>query len=312
MRKLAIFRRLIVLLDGTAPSQGAFIHALEWAWRLQLPIHAWALPELDTGERSPKPVEPWDPVSVAPLPAASFSDSSVTTVDACVSICAEWDVKLGLTRIEGVPSQWFGQNLRPDDLLIVSYTPTRTERLALVQQVLQQPAAVLLCPKVWRGTLSRMLVLYRSCEQNQQTLATAMQLCRCVRATPVVFTVAHSQHHGCRLQQPARTAFAEHSQRGNFDLVIGADVAEAAARVARWRQCQLVVMGRYGRKRWAHWFGSTTERLIKLADSLAVLTIPRRQASDLDAELGDESASLGKAFRWRGSADIPQGKLGGW
>ena len=86
-RKSTIFRRLIVLLDETTPLQGAFMHALEWAWHLRLPIHAWALPELDAGENLPKPIEPWDPLSAARLSAASVSDGFVTKVKACVEVC---------------------------------------------------------------------------------------------------------------------------------------------------------------------------------------------------------------------------------
>jgi nucleotide-binding universal stress UspA family protein len=284
---------LIVLLDEMPPLQGAFIHALEWAWYLRLPIHAWALAELDASQNSPNPVEAWDAVSRARLPATAVPDSFVAKVNGCVRVCGEWGVKFGLTQIEGIVSQWFEQNLRPDDLLILSPAPARTGRLALVRQVLHQSAAVLLCPKDWRSTLSRMLVLYRSGEQNQHSLVTAMELCRCVRATPVVLTVARSQREGYRLQQPARAAFAEQGQCGNFDLVIGADVAEAAARVARWRQCQLLVMGRYGRLRWTHWLdGSTTDRLIGLADSLAILTIPKREVFSLGEDPGTTAMTL--------------------
>jgi nucleotide-binding universal stress UspA family protein len=142
------------------------------------------------------------------------------------------------------------------------------------QQLLQQPAAVLICPEQWRSSLSRMLVLYRNREQNQDALATIIDLCRCVQATPIVLTVAGTEREGRLLQQPARIAFAEHGLGGNFDLLLGSEVAEAAARVARWRQCRLLVIGRYGRRPWARWFGgSTTERLLALAETFPVLTI---------------------------------------
>ena len=122
-----------------------------------------------------------------------------------------------------------------------------SDRLALIRQLLQEPAAVLICPESWKSTLSRLLVLYRSHEQNDPMLTTVIELCRCLRAKPVVLTVGRTEREGWRRQQPARAAFAEHGQSGNFDLLIGSEVAEAAIRVARWRQCQLVVMGRYGR-----------------------------------------------------------------
>jgi nucleotide-binding universal stress UspA family protein len=201
-------------------------------------------------------------------------------VNACAKVCADLGLKLGLTPLEGDPARWLEQHLEPDDLLVITHAPTGTERRWLLRQVLQANAAVLICPETWKRTLSRMLVLYRSCGQSQDALATAMELCRYVRATPVVLTVAGTQREAQRLQQPARAAFAEHGQRGNFDLSIGPEVAEAAAHVARWRQCQLVIMGRYGRPQWTRWFGgSTTDSLISLADSLAVLTIPKRLGS---------------------------------
>jgi nucleotide-binding universal stress UspA family protein len=246
---------------------------------------------------------------VFPVPP---SDESVARVNACAKICTEWGVKLGLTPMEGDPSLWLRQHLQPDDLLLVTYAPAAPERLASIRQVLQQTAAVLICPEVWKATLSRMLVLYRSWEQSQDALATAMELCRCVRATPVVLTVARTQREGQRLQQPARAAFAEHGQNGNFDLLIGAKVAEAAARVARWRQCQLLVMGRYGRPEWARWFGgSTTERLIGLADSFAVLTIPKRLVSNVDRKLSEKAPALGRPVHVLGHGATPERKLGG-
>jgi nucleotide-binding universal stress UspA family protein len=300
-----------VLLDDEAPWQGAFAHALEWAWHLRLPIHAWALPPCGAVEDPRRPIEPWDAVSLARLSTRSVSDAFVTRMNACAKVCTEWGVKLGLTRIEGVPSRWFGQHLRPDDLFLIGYAPDRAERLALVRQVLRQTAAVLLCPKVWRSTLSRMLVLYRSCQQNQQALATAIELCRCVGATPVVLTVARSQREGCRLQQPARAAFAEAGQSGHFDLLIGAEVAEAAARVARWRQCRLLVMGRYGRLPWTRWFGgSTTERLVGLADSLAVLTLPKRDFVDRGDDSCSKEATLADTSRWRASRGVSEQQVG--
>jgi nucleotide-binding universal stress UspA family protein len=140
-----------------------------------------------------------------------------------------------------------------------------------------------------------MLILYRNREQNQDALATVIGLCRCVPATPIVLTVAATEHEGRRLQQSARRAFAEHRLGGNFDLLIGSEIAEAAARVARWRQCQLLVVGRYGRRPWTHWFGgSTTERLIALAEFFPVLTIPKQRKSNGGSDPGAALSALGR------------------
>jgi nucleotide-binding universal stress UspA family protein len=288
-RSFAIFRRLIVLLDDGAPLQGAFAHALEWAWHLRLPIHAWALS--------------------FPGPA---SEEFAAKVNACAKVCGDWGVELRLTPMDGESVLRFRQQLRPEDLLIVSYAPTVPERLALIRQVLQEPAAVLICPQAWKSSLSHMLFLYRGCDQNQEALATVMDLCRCLQTTPVVLTVAGSQREGSRLQQPVRAAFADHRQEANFDLLIGAEVAEAAARVARWRHCQLLVMGCYGRPPWARWFGgSTTERLIGLADSLAVLTIPKRDTSAVPPDSSETLGGLGEIFRLRARGRTHRRKVGG-
>ena len=234
-------------------------------------------------------------------------------------MCAGRGVKLGLTLMEGDRARWLEQHVEPDDLVLVSYPagkrrpsssaredslrfPPGSERLAMIRQLLQQPAAVLICPENWKSTLSRMLVLYRSREQNEEMLTTVIDLCRCVRVQPVVLTVAGTEGEAWRRQQPARAAFAEHGQSGNFDLLIGSEIDEAAMHVSRWRQCQLVVMGRYGRPLWTHWFGgSTTERLLGMADSVAVLTIPKRTASAFYSgrsatvsNRGDSNGSLGQ------------------
>jgi nucleotide-binding universal stress UspA family protein len=260
---------------------------------LRLPIHAWALPGVGQA------FQPDRIFGQAGKP--DLRDDFARNVNACANVCADWGVKLGLTLMEGDRDLWLQQHVEPDDLLMVSYAPGKSERspsphgdgalfpsgdqrLALIRQLLQQSAAVLICPKIWKSTLSRVLVLYRNEEQNENMLATAIDLCCCLRAKPVVLTVSRTEREGWRRQQPARAAFADHGQNGNFDLLIGSAVDEAAIRVSRWRQCQLVVMGRYGRPPWTHWFGgSTTERLIGLADSLAVLTIPNKRTSTMDS-----------------------------
>lgn len=278
----AIFRRLIVLLDNRAPLQGAFAYALEWAWHLRLPVHAWVFPTLDSAGYRPAQLENSEPCCPPQLYVPA-SDEFATIASACATVCAERGVKLGLTPMEEDPAHAFRQYLHADDLLILSHGSGVAERQALIRHVLQQPVATLICPDVWKSTLSRMLILYQGRQQNQDALTLAMELCCCVRTRPVVLTVAPTQREGRRLQQPARAAFAEHGQEGNFDLLIGADIVEAAARVARWRQCQLLVIGRYGRPEWRRWVsGSTTEQLIDLANSFAVLTIPQRRAIDLD------------------------------
>jgi nucleotide-binding universal stress UspA family protein len=299
---MAIFGRLITLLDDAAPSEGAFAHALEWAWHLRLPIHAWALPSVVRDSRS-------DSVN-RPARKPNLSDAFARKVNTCANVCAEWGVKLGLTLMEGDLTAWLQQHVEPEDLLIVSSAagkrelsfslqrgdspfPVGSEKLVLIRELLRQPAAVLICPERWRSTLPRMLVLYSNQEQNDTMLTKVLDLCCCLRAKPVILTVARTEREGRRRQQPARTAFAEHGQSGNFDLLIGSGVDEAASRVARWRQCQLVVMGRYGRPQWAHWFaGSTTERLLGLADSLAVLTIPGKGISPLPSRRTATLSSL--------------------
>jgi nucleotide-binding universal stress UspA family protein len=304
----AIFRRLVVLLDHSAPHKGAFSHALEWAWHLGLPIHAWALRSVICGANLQ---ENGQREQLAPAGfQANGSDDFALKVNACANVCADWGVKLGLTPMEGDLTRWLQQHLEPDDLLMVSYAPVGSERFTLLRQVLQSTAAVLICPEAWKRTLSRMLVLYRSWKLNRDALATAMELCRWVRAEPVVLTVARTEREGRRLQQPARAAFADHGQVANFDLLIGAEVAEAAARVARWRQCQLLVMGRYGRPSWARWFGgSTTESLIALADSLAVLTIPNRLTSAGARKSTDRTRAVGEPFFLKSGGRMPKRKL---
>jgi nucleotide-binding universal stress UspA family protein len=254
---IAIFRRLIVLLDERSPFRGAFAYALEWAWHLRLPIHAWAFS----------------------TSVAAGSDEFATMVNSCAKVCRDWNLELRLRPLGGDPAVALRPHLEAEDLLVVGYLPEEAERIALIQQILQTTAAVLICPQEWKNTLSRMLLLYRHREQNEDALATVIDFCRCARATPVVLTVARSQRQGTRLQQPARAAFADRGQDGDFDLFIGTEVAEAAVHVARWRHCQLLVMGRYGRPPWARWLGgSTTERLIRLADSLPVLSVPKRHS----------------------------------
>ena len=272
-------------------------------------IHVWAISA--SGVNGVKQHEELNQFALAQFPAPPL-EKFASKAKACAKVCAEWGVKMGLTLMED-PVAWIRQHLQPDDLLMVTRAAQGTERRTLIRQVLQETnAAVLVCPETWRSSLSRILVLYRSCEQNQRALAAVMELCRYVRSDPVILTVARTEREGNRLQRPARAAFAEHGQSGNFDLLIGADVAEGAARVARWRQCQLLVMGRYGRPPWMHWLGgSTTEELLDLTDSLAVLTIPPAGGLDLRSKPRALAPPHGQAFRLREEVRAPERKVGG-
>jgi hypothetical protein len=246
---MTLFRRLSVVLDQLAPDRGTFAHALDWAWRLQVPVHVIADPT-------------WN------------SAAGAQTKSACASACARRGVGWEASHWRGAAAQGLRPLLSPSDLLVLGQALPRSLKSALLGESLRDGApAVLVSPDTWTP-LSRILLLDQGDRPAERFLVTAAELCRSFRAAPVVLTVARSERAGQLRQHAVRAALAVHGLDADFDLVIGSEARAAAVSVARWRRCQLIVMERPGSPPWWRWPRATTmEWFMNQVESPAVLAI---------------------------------------
>jgi hypothetical protein len=161
------------------------------------------------------------------------------------------------------------------------------EAPAAVKKSLLRPArrapgpAALFCPDEWAAP-SRLLLLCQDGPPGGPLLDAVAELCRRLRATPVVLTAAPSERLARLRQQATREVLARHGLAAEFDLVVGRDARAAAASVARWRRCGLVVAERPAACSWWRWLrGDTPERLAGLAETLPFLALPGAGALSL-------------------------------
>jgi hypothetical protein len=245
--EIAIFHRIVVLMDQLAPDQGAFAYALDWARRLRLPL--------------------------AGIPVASAQSE-------CAAACARAGVSWEMLRRNGQATFEIPQSFGGDDLLVLGRALPVAQRQATLRRTLRHGApGTLFCPDQF-VPLTRMLLLNQR-NDPRDFLREGAELCRRLDIKLVVLTIAVSERQARHDEQLARETLTGLGLSCDFDFVAGSDVRAAVAGVARWRRCQLVVVNRDGEASWWRWLRSSTfERLIKLTERLAYLSFTPAAAAD--------------------------------
>jgi hypothetical protein len=243
METLAV-RGVAVWLDTLAPEGGTFAHAVEWATRLGLPLRA-----------------------AAAAPAGQLTACAA----ACASRGVPWDAGSGQPPAAFEP----GRLLRPHELAVVADAlPGAMMGEVLSRSARLAAAPVLICPRSWQPA-ARVLVLDEQPTPGRGFLESAADLCRALRLSPVVLTVARAEQEAWEGQRFAREAFVAPGLAADFDLIAGWDVRMAVAAAARWRRCSHVFVGRRGAAPWWRWRrGDSVRRLLGLSDSLTFLALP--------------------------------------
>jgi hypothetical protein len=270
---------------------------------LQLPIHVITLavtPDAEQGERQAKRI-----FSTAPPGENAIQQQGILTpemkdklVQACAEACARVKVPWKLCREPCHTAFQARQFVEPADLFVFSRVLPSAHKKDLLRQMIQEPKpAVLVCPATY-SPLSRLLLLYQGRHLDEPFLAGAGELCRRFQITPVVLTVARSERKARLLQLSARKVLADYSLSGDFDFVVGSEIRSAVASVARWRRCQLVVLGPDDTTPWWRWLrGSTIDQLLGLPDPLAFLTLPAVGAFEFPPEPTCTSPPFAEVFR---------------
>jgi hypothetical protein len=290
-------RQVSVWLDELAPGQGAFAHALEWAWHLRLPL---------------QPV-------IAPLQAhlaptlrrfvrgqilagsAGFRGTTSEQVEACAAACIQRGVAW-----DGTPwqeAQTSEEDQRPNpgstELTVFGDVVPQPLKEELLRRLLRSPRiSVLVCPQSWEP-LHRVLILNEDPDPASNFLHQAIGICSALRTTPVVLTLARSEEQARQRQQLAVQTFAECEQPADFDFLVGCDTATAVSRVTRWRRCSHVFVQRPDARRWWRcWPDDTMGRLLELPGSLTFLALlGTNDATPLGHESHFGLAASGRSLR---------------
>jgi hypothetical protein len=272
IRSPAIFRRLVVLLDRPDPARGAFAHALDWACQLKLPLHGIIF-QATKGETAQGPGDQ-KALQGAAAPHQPLTGVANPEGMAACAACGQRGVPWETGSLED-------RLFEPGTLVMLgSALPEAQRKVFLSQKLRDSGVAVLLCPDIARPC-TRVLLLNDDSATREGFLTTGVALCRDLGAWPVVLTVARSERRARQRQQAAQEVLAGSGLGCDFDLIIGAEIRVAVGQVARWRRCQVIAMEhRSDPPWWRWWHGETAEKLMGLADTFALLTIPGAGALD--------------------------------
>jgi hypothetical protein len=241
-------RRVSVWLDEFAPAASAFPHALEWAARLALPLHA-----------------------VTPSAEFLTADRLRLCATACARNGVAWDVSPAPDSMAEARTHFF----RPLELCVLGDGLPPSLRDGLLRESLHgNETCVLVCPRNWQPA-SRILVLHQESDAGSDFLLSALRLCRALAVTPVVLTVARSEVESRRQQTLAEEVCAAERLVADFDVMVGCDVPQAVARVARWRRCTHVFLEKQPAPPW--WRGRRRDVLTEvlgLGEPLTLLAVP--------------------------------------
>jgi hypothetical protein len=174
------------------------------------------------------------------------------------------------------------------DLFICGHDVPSVQKKYLLRQTQRHTErALLFCAKT-ADLPTRILLIDQGSPFFDSLLEITVQLCDIFRAGLVVLTVARTEQEARQRQRRAReivdgeiSPHAALSPQGkedskvpmNFDFLAGAEARSAAANVARWRHCQLVVLE--ANAAWGRWLGFHSGWWItELLGSLSFLVIP--------------------------------------
>jgi nucleotide-binding universal stress UspA family protein len=277
-RSTAIFQRLLVPLDLSTPSKGILGQALDLARRLEIPVHGIFGPAGAPEERH-HPALPAGPLSQPRHQSPSQGADVSTTIE---EIAQDYAAACARVNVAWQQSFWDGRSAadlcelaKPTDVLTLGPALRPDLKKALLRATLRPGFPPLLACSPTAARVSRVLVVDRvDGPEGRSFLAEAITLCHRLQAQPIVLTVARSEWGARARQHAGRDAAAAYGLDADFDFLVGADLRTAVTRVAQWRRCSLVVMGRNGRAPWLRWWRAPAARLVDFADSFSLLTLP--------------------------------------
>jgi K+-sensing histidine kinase KdpD len=164
--------------------------------------------------------------------------------------------------------------LNPEDICVVSSAvdPTLKE-MFFALSLSRMPTNLLVCSQ-YCEPVSRILVLNQPSDVPYRFLHSAAQLCRRLRATPLVLTVAHSESLVRASEHQAENIFGCEQVPATFDFVVSSDVANSVALITRLRQCTHLFIGKPSLPSWVYSFRWTLMESLLRQLGLTCLALP--------------------------------------
>jgi hypothetical protein len=269
-----------VWLEDGPTDVNTFPQALEWAFRLSLPLRAVI--------RSPR------------LPGAGLEGIPSQGDVPVVEKMKAWGLTSSQRGVALEMFMWLGdgptgmnQFLRPNGLCVVGEDP----RAPALKELLCRSSrghenAALLCAANSLA-LARILILYDQTKPNAAFLESAARFAHVLEVPPVILIVAKTEREAHQRRSYAEGVCSSLRVAADFDFVVGCDPRSAVRRVAQWRSCSHLIVER---EIAASWWGCASRRgqdhLRELTDSLTVLALPESIVLDVPRKICNDRPCL--------------------
>jgi hypothetical protein len=264
-----IFQRVIVILDHSASEYGAPSLALDWARRLRL--------------------------SIMGITLAAESEEIGRQFQ---RLCTRFGLACDLDPCKEDVAGELLTIARPGDVLIAGQALSHAQKKEVLGVASGRGGpALLFCPTNCEKP-SRALLLNHTDDIQQSFLASAAAICHSLSLVPILLTVAGSRRAAGARQRAAQKMLDDLGIHADCDFIIGWEIRDALASVARWRACQLGIVPQVDAAPWWRRFsGSFSDWRTELTESLSLLTLPTSGGSAISVANQDVAADLVNANR---------------
>jgi hypothetical protein len=294
-----------VWLEGGQAEGRAFSQALDWAYRLGLPLRAVVTSQRFCG-RSTNGAETLDQHNGVD----KSHELGVTKMKAWGTACAERGVTLEMLLRLSDGDAGMKHFLRPHGLCVCPDDPSSVRQEELLRRSIGSlENAVLLCGRACRP-ITRVLVLYDQPEPNPACLENVANICQALEIHPIILIVAKSESEARLRQGYAGGVCNSFRLLADFDFVVGSDLRSAVGRVASWRNCShLIIEHRISASWWNRSATVGVDLFRGLLDSLSLLALPSAIEFDLPHRIRCDGPRLLRKMNPQESRNLSEQKF---
>jgi hypothetical protein len=255
-------------LDHNESQDAAFHQAMDWAFRLDLPLRITVTSTQLKNHRR----------NGAGHLGALDADARhlIEKLKTWGSACTQKRVVMETSFWHGGPEVAVKDFFRPLGLCICEDSPAAGDLPGeFFQRWLRNPQTLLLlCPQR-PAPLTRLLAVYHESNQNSVYLQTITRMCQAMELEVIFLIVARSEREAQIERSFVEGACASLGMQAKFDSITGYDPRSAAAGVAGWRRCShLIVEHTKVNSWWNRIRGNSLDQYRWLSDTLSVLAVP--------------------------------------
>lgn len=259
LMRAVLLQRVSVCLEDAPRAERAFAQALDWAFRLSLPLCAVVADRAREGLRS-------------------WSDA-----------CYQHGVALETLLVSGGADAGVNQFLRPRGLCVfVENSASSLQEDLLSRAGRSHENAVLVCAPAC-PPMTRILVLFDQANSDSAYLESVAHLCQALETQPIILVLARTERETQMRRAYVESVCQSFQLRADIDSVFGCDARSAVARVASWRGCShFIVERRPGRSWWTGSRGNGLEPFRSVSDSLSLLALPGASVLDVPRKIRND------------------------